>query len=120
MLDLSTTFMLFLVVFGWTYVITGSEIGFIVRFGWCWALQWNKFSRYFWALVRCPPCHSWWAGLVVGGFAGEGLSGALQLAFVSCGLVALIQALLGGNGIAAGENFLEAFGLEEKKSDGEG
>jgi hypothetical protein len=119
MLDPSITCMLTLVAFGMTYVVTGSEIGFGIRFLWCWMLQWNRVSRYFWALVRCPPCNSWWMGLGLGILAGGTATAGFQLAFVSCGFVALIQALLGGNGIAADENFMEAFGLEEDEN-GEG
>lgn len=114
MIGLETLLVCLFVSFGVTYVITGSEIGFPVRCFVCWALKWSAVTRYFWALVRCPPCNAWWTGFFAGLYATSSIVQALQVAFGSCGLMALIQAILGGNGIAAGENFKEAFGLTEE------
>jgi hypothetical protein len=108
LLSLSETVTAFLVALGLTYVITGAEVGFPLRFAWCWLFQWHCITRILWALVRCPPCNAWWSGLLVGFLVG-GFVPALQMAFVSCGLVAVLQFVLGGDGIASNEDFFEVF-----------
>lgn len=92
--------------FGLTYIITGSAIGFVVRALWCGVLFRHRYLRKtFWPLVRCPPCNSFWSGAAVGVLFGPwDPFTVLQVGISSCGVTALIQAILGGDGIAANED----------------
>jgi len=108
-LNLSEIVSYYLLALGITYVITGSEIGYWLRALWCLLLSWSRPTRYWWAIVRCPSCNNWWTGLVVGFVVSHAWLPALQLAFISCGLTGVLQHVLGGDGIAANEDFDEIF-----------
>lgn len=114
MLNLSTLLPLVLVSFGLAYIITGSVIAIPLRLGWCWL---TKRWRSLWYLVQCPPCCSFWCGVVVGALTRSGVLGTLQVAITTCGLTALAQAALGGDGIAANEDFEELFKGKESEED---
>ena len=102
-LPISSVIQVVLLALGLTYVITGSVIGYRVRFLWCAVFKWQPLSR-FQAIVRCPSCNAWWTGAATAFIAGLPLTNVIQLAFTSCGVVALLQAFLGGDGIAADED----------------
>lgn len=101
---LPTTVVLVLFAVGISAVITGSRIGYPIRFAWCFVF---RRARPLWGMVRCPYCNAWWAGLVVAILADPSWSWLawLQIAFTSCGVVRLFQAWLGGDGIAMVEDF---------------
>jgi hypothetical protein len=91
---------LVLAVLGISYVVTRSSIGYLPRV--CWCLLWRWWHRRFalvspWSLVMCPPCNSWWVGGGLALLMGHGLFQALQVAFTSCGVMALLQQALGGD-----------------------
>jgi len=100
-----------LIAGGLSAVVTGSKAGFPIRFLFCritWAI--SPMLRHFWGLVRCPYCNAWWGGAIVA-FLVYGWSwNILQAAFVSCGVMRVIQAALGGDGIAMVEDFATIFG----------
>lgn len=76
---------------GVSYVITGSTIGYWVR--WLW---WHAAHRiHLEALAFCPSCNAWWVGLVTAFLTGSPMWVALQCAFGSCGLAAIVQAWFG-------------------------
>ena len=98
---------------GMTYIITGSEIGFWPRLVWCFLLRWHPITRYWWAVVRCPPCNAFWTGFFCFWVALDSFWFAACFAVIQCGLVAVLQKLLGGNGLAADENMHADLGVEE-------
>ena len=98
-----------LLAIGGSVVITGSKIGFPIRFVWCYAMP-----QVLWGLVRCPYCNAWWTGLVAGIlYSPDPTTWAswLQVAFTSCGIVKVIQVFAPGDGIAMVEDFSAVFGL---------
>lgn len=111
--DLNELFPIALVAVGLTYVITGSKAGYPFRFITCFILLKLRL-RYFWNLVTCPPCNAFWTAGGITLFLGYPLWQVIQLAFTTCGIVAVLQARLGGDGIGAGEDFADLFGVEEK------
>lgn len=102
-----------LLTLGISYVITGSRIGYLIRFAFC-ALTNRKILKELWYLVRCPPCNSWWAGLAVSLLSKASLVQSVAMAFICCGITAVIQHALGGDGLAANEDFEELFGGAEE------
>lgn len=89
--------------FGLTYIITGSDIGFIARGLWCGVLF--RWAKSMWPIVRCPPCNAFWTGALVGFLFGPlNVFTVLEVAVCSCGVTALIQKILGGDGIAANDD----------------
>jgi len=90
----STTFLLqvILITLGMSYVLTGSVIGFYVRFVW-WHLTHRLGNLK--TLAFCPSCSSWW----IGGLLSLGLGATwpviLQCAFASCGVAAIVQSQFG-------------------------
>lgn len=91
------------IAFGLTYIITGSEIGFLVRGLWCGVLF--RWARPLWPLVRCPPCNAFWTGAAVGLLFGPlDFFTIAEVAVAACGVTALIQKILGGDGIAASDS----------------
>ena len=101
---------LVLFALGISYVITGSKIGYPVRFVWCRLTRWAHNAVVSpWKLVTCPPCNAWWAGAALAFWAELWWTDILQVAFTACGIVAVVQAALGGDGIAASEDFEELF-----------
>jgi hypothetical protein len=97
-----------LLAYGITYVITGSEIGYSLRALFWLMLSWSPPTKYFSTIMICPSCNAWWTGLGIGFLVGS-WEGALQLAFTTCGVAAIIQHVIGGDGIAANEDFEEIF-----------
>jgi hypothetical protein len=106
--DVETITVLTFFTIGLSYVLTGSKVGYPVRFMVCLLLKVVRLT-FLWPLVQCPPCFGWWAGLGVGLITGFEIGGAVQLAFTACGVLGIIQAALGGDGIAAGEDFESIF-----------
>lgn len=100
---------------GVTYVITGSKIGYPLRFLGCFILLKLRL-RYFWNLLTCPPCNAWWSAAVIAAVIGYPIWQVLQLAFTTCGIVAVVQSAIGGDGIAAGEDFADLFGVKESEN----
>jgi len=89
---LSLFLFVFLITLGVSYVITGSVIGFYVRFIW-WHLTHRLGNLK--TLVFCPSCCGWWVGGVTAILLGESWVVALECAFVSCGLMAVVQSQFG-------------------------
>ena len=98
MLGLSTLVPLVLWALGLSFVITVSTIGRPIRtVGW-YVLRYVKLDP----LVRCPYCNAWWCGLVLAIlFECNGWQ-ALQAAFTTCVVSAVIQAQWA---LAANEDF---------------
>jgi len=95
--------------YGITYVITGSEIGYWLRaLSWL-MLSWSAPTRYLSTIMKCPSCNAWWTGAGIALLVGGSWWAVLQMAFTTCGVAAIIQHVLGGDGIAANENFKEIF-----------
>ena len=107
-----------LVALGLSAVVTGSKAGFPIRFLFCrvtWAI--HPSLKHMWGLVRCPYCNAWWGGAVVA-FLTYGWSVYIvQAAFVSCGVLRVIQAAIGGDGIARVEAFEEVFSQKEQEDE---
>lgn len=98
-----------LLAFGMSYVITGSEIGYWLRaLSWI-TLSWSRPTKYFSMIMRCPSCNAWWTGLGIGFLVGGSWAGTIQLAFTACGLTAIVQHFIGGDGVAANEDFEQIF-----------
>lgn len=105
--DLQTLATVILWAIGASAVITGSKIGYPIRFAWCFALP-----KALWGMVRCPYCNAWWSGLVVAIVFAPQLDwwpAWLQSAFSACGVVRVLQAALPGDGIAMVEDFEQVF-----------
>ena len=97
-------FEIVVVAIGVTYVLSGSKIGHLLRFVWCWVLD-RLHLAYFWSIMLCPPCNGWWVGLAVSRFYGYGWVDNLACAFATCGLVAAIQAVGLSIGMQAEEDY---------------
>lgn len=118
-LPIEITIQIVLIAIGISYVITGSRIGYPIRFMFCGALNF-KGLREFWYLVKCPACNAWWAGAAIAFLAGVTWLQLIAIAFTCCGVVAVIQIALGGDGYAANEDFEELFqGIPEELIEGE-
>jgi len=94
---------------GISYVITGSKIGYWVRWLWWHIAHWVHLE----ALAFCPSCNAWWAGLVTAFLTGSSLWVALQCAFFSCVVMAVVEATCG---LAAQDRSI--ISGEESKEDG--
>jgi len=103
---------------GITYVLVGSKIGHPLRFLWCWVLDRLHIS-YFWAIMTCPPCNSWWTGLLLSLAIGHGFGESLQVAFATCGVVATIQAVGLSIGLGAEEDYSELIPRRDKAEEKE-
>jgi len=77
-----------LLAFGLSYVITGSLIGYLVRLPARLILKKAKLDT----LAFCPSCNAWWGALFIALLSGLCIVGALQCAFVACGVAAIAQA----------------------------
>jgi len=109
--DLQALAVVILWAIGTSAVVTGSKIGFPIRFLWCRLLP--KFS---WGMVRCPYCNAWWGGLAASIIYSPDPThwvAWLQAAFSACGVVRVIQAALPGDGIVMVDDFEQVF---EKRS----
>lgn len=84
---------LVLIAVGCSFVITGSTIGYPIRFIAYKALGWIG-SDPIWldSIARCPYCHAWWQGFGWAWYTGHGFWESLQAAFVACGIAAIVQA----------------------------
>lgn len=92
---------------GTSAVVTGSKIGFPIRFAWCYVMP-----RFLWGMVQCPYCNAWWGGLVAGIIyspSWDHWPAWIQVAFSACGIVRVLQAALLREGIAMFEDFEQAF-----------
>jgi hypothetical protein len=105
LLPLEDLIRVILITIGITYVLAGSVIGHLPRLVWCTVLKKIHLS-YFWSIMLCPPCNSWWVGLAVGLLSGYGVA-AWQCAFASCGVVATIQAIGLSIGLQAEDDYKE-------------
>lgn len=103
---------LVLLALGLTYVIVGSKIGYPIRFTVC-LILYKMRLRWFRSLVTCPPCNAWWTAGAITLCLGYPVWQVIQLAFTTCGIVAVLQAHLGGDGLAAAEDFDDLFGVKE-------
>jgi len=113
-------FLVVMVLFalGLSAIITGSKIGYPIRFLWCYLTK--DWARWSWPMVRCPYCNAFWAGVVVAVFTIQEscliwVFQVLQVAITSCGAVRVIQAALGGDGIAMTEDFESTFEQEDNR-----
>lgn len=107
MFDLSTTITLILVAIGISAVVTGSKIGYPIRFVWC-----RLLPRPTWGMVRCPYCNAWWGGALAAVAHSPDPAqwlAWLQVAFSACGVMRITQSALGGDGIAMVEDFEKVF-----------
>lgn len=111
LLDFTALLPLILAALGVSFVITGATIGRPLRFiGW-WLLRRARLD----ALVTCPYCNAWWCGLVLAVVTGHGGWQALQTAFTTCLLAAIVQAQWA---LAANEDFeAEAKALKQPRED---
>lgn len=106
--DLNIFIQIVLFAVGITYVITGSTIGYPLRFVWC--LIFHKCRLpYLWALATCPPCNAWWIGFILAAIYEINLLIMVQMAFTCCGVVAIVQAIGLQIGLNADEDFNEIF-----------
>ena len=96
-------------------VITGAKIAYPIRAFWCFVFGGLVFKplRVFWPIMTCPYCNAWWTGAALALLTGLPWLGVVQVAFYSCWLLIIIQAFLGGSGIAADEDFEAIFDGEE-------
>jgi hypothetical protein len=93
-----------LLYIGISYVLTGSKVGHPLRFAWCWVLDKLHLS-YFWALMTCPPCNSWWVGFIGTTLIGFSLDISFVMAFITCGVTATIQGIAYGIGLGPEEDY---------------
>lgn len=105
--------------FGITYIVTDSVIGYWARLLWCFFLQWNKFTRYFWPIATCPPCNSFWTGGLVTYITTGNHLLAAQGAIIACGLMGILQSVIGGNIVGAGEDFEQLLKIKRSGDDKE-
>jgi hypothetical protein len=111
--DLNTFIQVVLWAIGITYVVTGSRIGYPLRFVWCFLFNRWGLSRL-WALATCPPCNAWWVGFFLAVWHGFNIPTMFQMAFTCCGVVATIQAVGLQIGLNANEDFDKIFGEGEE------
>jgi len=98
----------FLVALGAVYVVTGSKIGYPLRFVVVYVLHKARLT-WFRNLVTCPPCLSFWAAGTWCFALGQDPIEAFLVGLSTTGVVATIQALAGGAGIGADEDLVELF-----------
>lgn len=103
---------IFLLAMGLTYTVVGSKIGYPLRFFGCLILYKIRLS-YFKNLITCPPCNIFWTAGALSYLLGYDVFQIAQIAFSACGVMAVLQYLLGGDGIGAPENFDELFKKEQ-------
>jgi len=113
-IDLSELTVLVLFSLGISQVITGSKIGYPARFLFC-LVTWKLRLKPLWGLVQCPYCNAWWSGAFIALVYGFSPVQAVQAAFTACGVMAIVNAFIGGNGIAAAEDFEIVFSEMEKE-----
>ena len=109
-----------LISIGISYVLSGSKIGHPFRFAWCFVLD-RLHVSYFWSIMTCPPCNSWWVGLAVSLAYGYSVLSSIAAAFATCGCVAAIQAIGLSIGMQAEEDYNELIprrGEHEEKAHG--
>jgi len=105
---------LVLFALGVSQVITGSKIGYPIRFLFCLA-AWKLKLKVLWGLMQCPYCNAWWSGGFLAIIYGFDQIQIMQASFTTCGVMAIINAFIGGNGIAAAEDFEIVFSEMEKE-----
>jgi len=105
---------LVLFALGVSQVITGSKIGYPIRFVFC-LVTWRLGLKSLWGLVQCPYCNAWWSAAFIALVYGFSPIQAVQAAFTTCGVMATINAFIGGNGLAAAEDFEIVFSEMEKE-----
>jgi hypothetical protein len=93
LISLPELLVLIIVAVGASFVVTGSTLGY--------PLRWLAFKILGWvgrgpvwldSLVRCPYCHAWWEGLFWAIITGHPIWQSLQVAFAACGVAAIVQA----------------------------
>lgn len=103
-MTLSSATFVALLSLGTAYIVCGSKIGRAVRVPVSLLLRLVRLGRLD-ALVRCPPCHAFWAGAFwVWFLRGFNLSDMIIGAVVSCGLVAVAHLFIGGAGLGGEED----------------
>lgn len=91
LIDLQSLIVLSFIACGISYVITGSKIGYFVR--WIW---WHMTHRiHLDSLAFCPSCNAWWVGFSISLLHSANLVLAAQCAFSSCLLAAVVEAAFG-------------------------
>lgn len=76
-----------------SFVVTGSTIAYPIRWLAYRLLGWIGYGPVWLdSIARCPYCHAWWEGLAWAWFTGHNWWQSLQVAFVSCGVAAIVQA----------------------------
>jgi len=113
-IELSNLIPIVLFALGISQVITGSQIGYPIRFLFC-LVTWKIRLKHLWGLVQCPYCNAWWSGAAIAFIYGFCPMQIIQSAFTTCGIMAIINAFIGGNGIAAAEDFEKVFSEMEKE-----
>lgn len=114
--NLSAILPVVLAALGLSFVVTGATIGRPIR-----ALGWLVLHRIrLDALVRCPYCNAWWCALGIALTSGLDWYQALQCAFTTCVMAAIVQAQWS---LAANEDFEQLSGStpgqQEEPHDGE-
>jgi len=111
LIPLQDLLVLTLLAVGASFVLTGSTIGYPLRWLAFRVLGWvGRGTIWLDSIVRCPYCHAWWEGLAWAWFTGHTIWESLQAAFVACGAAAIVQAQWG---LAAGtEDYMNDQGRE--------
>lgn len=93
MIPLQDLLVLVLIAVGGSFVVTGSTIGYPLRWLAYRVLGWVGHGPVWLdAIARCPYCHAWWEGFAWAWFTGHSLWPSLQVAFAACGVAAVVQA----------------------------
>jgi hypothetical protein len=93
LIPFETLITLVLIAVGASFVVTGSTIGYPIRWLGYRVLGWvGRDPVWGDSIVRCPYCHAWWEGFIWSLFTGRRIWEALQVAFVACGVAAIVQA----------------------------
>jgi len=95
---------LVLCAIGITAVVTGEKLGYPLRFAWALLLR-PRPLRWLRNLATCPPCNSFWSGALLAWLAGFCWVEVIQLGLTTLAVVKLYQVWVGGDGLAAAENW---------------
>lgn len=93
LIPLTSLLVITLIAVGASFVVTGSTIGYPIRWLFYKAFGWiGRDPIWLDSIARCPYCHAWWEGLAWAHFSGHSLIESLECAFVACGVAAIVQA----------------------------
>ena len=116
----ATMALVLLFALGISCVVAGSKAGYPIRFLWCFTFQ-HRRLRWLWGVVRCPYCNSFWTGGLLGWLVGSSWFPVVQAAFTTCGVMCIVQAALGGDGVVMVEDYESVFdNIEEEDNVNQG